>query len=56
MVEGAGELEGWWGVGVVFREGHFGFEVAAVVEGVGVYDYEGDVPIEDVIFFELEGY
>ena len=55
VVEGTGELEGWWGIGVVFREGHVGFEVAAVVEGVRVYDYKGDVPVEDVILFGLEG-
>ena len=55
VVEGAGELEGWWGVGVFGGEGHGGEEVAAVVEGVGVEDYEADVPGEDVVVFELRG-
>ena len=55
MVDGTDELEGWRGVGVIGGEGHFGFEVAAVVEGVGVDDYQGDVPFEDVVVVELEG-
>ena len=55
VVEGAGELEGGWGVGVVGGEGHGGEEVAAVVEGVGVEDYKTDLPGEDVVVLELEG-
>lgn len=51
--EGAVELEGGRGVGVVLREVHLGFEVATVVERVWVDDDEGDVPVEDVIFVEL---
>ena len=53
VVERAGELECGWGVGVVGGEGHGGEEVAAVVEGVGVEDYEADLPGEDVVVFEL---
>ena len=53
VVERASELEGWWSVGVVGGKGHGGEEVAAVVEGVGVQDYEADVPGEDVVVFEL---
>lgn len=53
VVEGASELEGWWSVRVVGRKGHGGEEVAAVVEGVGIEDYEADVPGEDVVVFEL---
>ena len=53
VVDGPVELEGGWGVGVVGGEGHFGFEVAAVVEGVGVDDYEGDIPVEYVFVVEL---
>ena len=45
--ERAQELEGGWVVGIVAGEGHFGFEVAAVVEGVRVEYYERDVPFED---------
>ena len=55
MVEGASELEGGWGVGVVGREGHCGFEVGAVIEGGGVEDYEGDRPGEYVFVDELVG-
>ena len=55
VVEGAGELECWWGVGVVRWEGHGGEEVAAIVEGVRVEDYEADLPGEYVVVFELEG-
>lgn len=55
VVEGTGELEGWWGIGVVVGEGHGGEEVAGVVEGVGVEDYEADLPGEYVVVFELEG-
>lgn len=53
VVEGAGELEGGRGVGVVGGEVHGGEEVAAVVEGVRVDDYEGDGPVEYVVVFEL---
>lgn len=52
--EGAVELEGGRGVGVVLGEVHLGFEVATVVERVGVDDDEGDVPIEDVVLVELQ--
>lgn len=52
--EGPVELEGGRGVWVVGGEVHLGFEVAAVVERVGVYDDESDVPIEDVIVVELD--
>lgn len=52
--EGAVELEGGRGVGVVLGEVHPGFEVATVVERVGVDDDEGDVPIEDVVLVELQ--
>lgn len=54
MEEGAVELEGGRGVGVVVGEVHLGFEVAAVVERIGVDDDEGDVPVEDVVVVELE--
>ncbi len=53
MEEGAVELEGGRGVGVVWGEVHFGFEVAAVIEGIGVDDDEGDVPVENVVLVEL---
>ena len=55
MVESPAELEGGRVVGVVLGEVHFGFEVAAVVEGVRVDDDESDVPVEDVIVVELQG-
>lgn len=51
--EGAQELEGGWRVGVVAWKCHFGFEVAAVVEGVWVEDDERDVPFEDGLVDEL---
>ena len=54
MVEGPAELEGGRRVGVVLGEVHLGFEVATVVEGVGVDDDESDVPVEDVIVVELQ--
>ena len=54
VVERAGELEGWWGVGVVAGEGHGGENVAGVVEGVGVKDYETDLGGEYFVVFELE--
>lgn len=54
MEEGAVELERGRGVGVVLGEVHLGFEVATVVERVGVDDDEGDVPIEDVVLVELQ--
>ena len=53
MEEGPVELEGGRGVGVVLGEGHFGFEVAAVIERIGIDDDEGNVPVEDVIIVEL---
>lgn len=53
MEEGALELEGGRGVGVVLREVHLGFEVATIVERIGVNDDEGDVPVEDVVLVEL---
>ncbi len=53
MEEGAVELEGGRGVGVVWGEVHLGFEVAAVIEGIGVDDDEGDVPVENVVLVEL---
>lgn len=49
MVERAGELELGWGIGVVGGKFHVSEEVTAVVEGVGVDDYEGDGPVQDVI-------
>ena len=55
MVESPVELEGGRGVGVVLGEVHLGFEVATVVERVGVDDDESDVPVEDVIIVELQG-
>lgn len=55
MVESLAELEGGRGVGVVLGEVHLGFEVATVVEGIGVDDDESDVPVEDVIVVELQG-
>ena len=51
VVEGASELEGWWSVGVFGGKGHGGEEVAAVVEGVRIQDYEANVPGEDVVVF-----
>ena len=54
VVEGVGELEFRGGVGVVFGEFHAGEEVAAIVEGVGVNDDEGDGPVEDVVLVELQ--
>lgn len=53
--EGAVELEGGRCVGVVWGEVHVGAEIAGVVEGGGVDDYEGDVPVEDVVVVELWG-
>ena len=53
VVERACELKCWWSVGVVGGECHGGEEVAAVVEGVGIQDYEADVPGEDVVVLEL---
>ena len=53
VIKRASELECWWSVGVIGRKGHSGEEVAAVVEGVGIKDYEADVPGEDVVVFEL---
>ena len=53
VVERASELERRWSVRVVGRKGHGGEEVAAVVERVGIKDYEADVPGEDVVVFEL---
>ena len=55
VVEGASELEGWRSVGVFGGEGHGGEEVAAIVEGVGVQNYEANVPCEDVVVFQLTG-
>lgn len=55
VVEGMGKLELGRGIGVVGGKFHGGEEVAAVVEGVWVDDYEGDLPVEDVFFFELRG-
>ena len=53
MKEGSVELERGRGVGIVLGESHFGFEVAAVIERIGVDDDEGNVPVEDVIMVEL---
>ena len=54
MEEGPVELEGWRGVGVVLGKIHLGFEVATVIERVGVDDDKGDVPIENVVLVELQ--
>ena len=53
MKEGPVELERGRVVGVVFGESHFGFEVATVIERVGIDDDEGNVPVEDGILVEL---
>ena len=53
VVERARELECRWRVGVVGREGHGGFEVAAVVEGGGVEDHEGDGPVRYGVVYQL---
>lgn len=53
MEEGAVELEGGRGIGVVLREIHLGLEIATIVEGIRVDDDEGDVPVEDVVLVEL---
>lgn len=53
MEEGPVELERGRGVGVVWRESHLGFEVAAVIERIGIDDDEGNVPVEDVIIVKL---
>lgn len=47
--EGAVELERGRGVGVVVGEIHLGFEIAAVIEGIRIDDYECDVPVEYII-------
>ena len=54
MVESPAELEGGRGVGIVVGEVHLGFEVATVVEGIGIDDDESDVPVEDVIAVKLQ--
>lgn len=53
VVERASELEGGRGVRVVGGELHGGEEISAVVEGIRVYDDDGDFPIEDVVILEL---
>lgn len=53
VVERVGELEFGRGIRVVGGELHVGEEVAAVVPGVGVDDDEGDLPVEDVVVFQL---
>ena len=55
MIEGPVKLERGRVVRVVAWEVHLGFEVAAVIEGIGVDDDESDVPVEDVIIVELQG-
>ena len=54
VVEGPAELEGWRRVGVGCGEGHCGAEVAGVVEGGRVEDYECDGPGEDVFVDKLD--
>ena len=53
MEERPVELEGRRGVGVVLGEVHLGFEVSAVVQGIGVDDDESNVPVEDIIVVKL---
>lgn len=53
MVERMRELEFGRGVWVVVGELHVGEEVAAVVEGVWVDDYDGDGPVHDVFVLQL---
>lgn len=38
-----------WGIRVVRGEGHRGFEIAAVVQGIGVDDDQGNIPVKDVV-------
>ena len=52
--EGMCELKGRRRVRVVGREFHNGQEVAAIVERVWIDDNEGDLPVEDVVAFELQ--
>lgn len=54
MEKGSAELERGGGVRVIVGEIHLGFEVAAVIQGIGVDDDESDVPVEDVIIVELQ--
>lgn len=54
MKERPVELEGGRGVGVVVGEIHLGFEVTAVIKGIGVDDNESDVPVENIIIVELQ--
>lgn len=54
MEKGAVELERRRCVGVVGGEVHLGFEVATVIERIGVDDDESDVPVEDIIIVELQ--
>lgn len=42
-----------WLVWIVLRESHLCFEVASIVEGVGVQDHQGKIPMVDVIFIDL---
>ena len=53
VVERAGELECGGRIGVVGGKGHGGFEVAAVIEGGGVEDHEGDGPVGYAVVDEL---
>ena len=43
----------WRTIGVVFREGHLGLEVAAIVEGIRVQHDERYAPLEDVVIDKL---
>jgi hypothetical protein len=43
-----------WAVRVVFGEGEFRLEVAAVVEGVRVQHDKGGAPLKDVLVDELQ--
>lgn len=49
MPERALEAEIRWRIWIIGREFEDGFEVAAVVGAVGIEDYEGDAPLEDVV-------
>lgn len=42
-----------WLIWIVLGESHLCFEVASIVEGVGVQDHQGKIPMVDVVFIDL---
>ena len=56
VIQRVGELELRWRVRVIGWKFHASEKVTAVVEGIRVDDDEGDFPVENIVFLQLQGH